>query len=528
MERGGSPTTTSKGEELFREQLESSDLPALLRPYDGVSRVRAMLELPGRGIISGLENYITASAIIESGSTKEIPEEVLLQAVRESDRLTLRVPPADGWLIGHLRTVRGLRPAWYSGPIYAELLEPFSQQIREITGLTPSGVFELLLKVAELPHGASPPPAELEGLPDSLLLRYERIKEPSDFRDRAFLRVENWVYPLGYQMADATYRALCAELRDRLPKFLDLKGDSLETGTRSRLERHASAWRWFPNFAIQAEPKREHDFIGFREEYGVAGECKSLNLRPSSMDWSARNVISDIQPILDALSQIQPSLELLRRGGEIVARGEPRRVPRVNWVRGLIVTDEVFTPYLRESLDRPAREDSLESRADQWHGSTTYVLSIMDLEFLLESSGLFSVFLEFSDWMAKRPRFRGVDTPEAWLFYCIDPMIRISMDGGYLTAEYGELWEKVRTHPLSALRPPWLSSHAEIAQAEKEGRYARAISLIRRDREVARRHFPTALQMESMTQFWKENLELTRREHWRIRLRTRGSPPLGD
>ena len=510
------------------EQLSNSELPELLRPFDAAQRVRALLEISGEGIIAGAETFLAASAHIESGTVTQIPRDVLFSAIKEADRLTLRVPQNRPQLVGHLRTIRGLRPAWFTGPVYSELLAPFTEEVQKLTGMTPQQVFELLLKVSTVPSGAAPPVDALRRLPESLLIDYDQIKEPSDFRDRAFLRVENWLFPLAYQMADATYRALCAELRKSLPKFLDRKGDSLELAVSARFAQHAPNWSWIPNFRLASSPDQEHDLIGFRGNFGVAIECKSLNLRPSSMDWSTLNALSDAGPLLEGLGQVSPVLGLFRRGGSVLTPGGSRDVPSLSRPKGLIITDEVFTPYLRAFLDPPTSGGSLDLPPADWHGATVTILSVVDLQFLLQASGSFSTFLEFCDWISKRPRVRMVDTPELWLLYCVDPMTRLTAMGAPIVAEYEELWGKIAGRDFSELRPPWLTNHAKVAADEDKGRLDGAISIIRRDRDAARRYFPSSDQLEALSPFWRDNLELTRRDPWRIRERTAGSPPLLD
>jgi hypothetical protein len=511
----------SPGRRMFLDQLAQSPLPDLLRPFDAESRVVAVLTADG-GLISGADMFLAASATTRSGTRTHLSASEIREIERASDQLVLRVPPSRPELVGHLRSVRGLRPAWFSAPIYARLLDRFVGDITKIVGLSAAELFELVIEVTRLSNDSTFDFARFRGLPEDLVIDAGNIGEPADLLDRAFLRVGERVFPLSHQIADAIYRALCNELSKSVPKFLDKKGDALEELTYSVLSRKAPSWRWLRNFESVSKSPAERDLLGTTVRAGLCAESKCLGLRKSSRDWSAKNADSDLEPLRSALDQLELSMELLEHGGMVTIKGSTHHVPPVASRFGLVVTDEVYTPYLRAYLDPPA-SGSLDLHPDAWHGSKALVLSILDLSFLLECSGTISCFLDFCAWSSRRPRLRTLDTPEAWLFYCVDPMVRFSMMGAQVFAEF-DYWNDLRDCGFSELRPPWLADSVGIARRDSSGNINGARRELARERDLARRHHTDSRFKESLTTFWRNHIALLDRGAWRVTERSNTHP----
>ena len=470
-------------QESFPDLVASTSLPALLREYEAEALLRAAMR-SDMGTFAGFETLVAATAVCKTGTSTEIPIEALTKILSEAEVLLRRGPRDETMMLNWLRTIRGLRPAWFSGPLYNELLMPFSSRLEDTLGLSAQQAFSEVQRLADSKTDPTAISEEFRSVSDQLSRPLESISRPSDLWDCGLVDVGRSRLTLTYKIADVTYRHLCARLQASDPKFGTKKGKSLERVVWRRLVRLSPNWSWYQGYFVDSGGER--DLIGFGTKAGLAIESKSYKFRESSSEWSKLNARRDAEPIVEAVAQVQAGLQMLRDGGRILTtpmRGKPASTIKVKPKRiwhGIVVSDEIYTPYVRACYDSFAPPTKL-GKGD-WHGAETWVASILDLEFLVQSAGTTSLVLDYLKWLRARKNLRFTDEPESWLLYGTEPILPAATRLNVNFIGRGYNWSEARSAGLQRYRPPWLLRRDLVSKLDSMDRTVQAMQVVKQDR----------------------------------------------
>jgi hypothetical protein len=526
------------GKLRFVEELGKSTLPALLSPYDAEARLTAAFKLRG-GLYAGAEVLIAASAQTPSGGARRVPLDEARRIRGAADQFVIANVGGPSFTVSGLRTVRALRPPWFSAPVYGAILAPFDDELEASIGHRSGVLLTIATEISEMPPSVGSFPPRWSPLAEHLTVCHEEIGSPGDLWKAGFVEVGTTIIPLKYKIADATYRWICETLAERLPRFFDAKGESLERVVLSYLRSAFPRWEWVHSYEITVprsgqEASRapdENDIIGFENGVGLAVESKSLRFRPASGYWSALNADRDAKPIIHADRQILRALSLLANGGRIRHAGVDQTVPRMREVFGLIVTDEVFTPYVWDrDHEANLRTESDGRHGDTWKSAPTR-LSIIDLALVGHLSQSPAVLLDFLGWYRETPRLSLVDIPEAWLLYGADPIVKVVEKGLPIVAEEPEWWNLARSIGWEGLKPPWVYRWELLNRLCEQKESLRALRVVRADRSAARRRFPNQLHLRNMPRLWRDYPDLLdarmyrKSESWDLQ---RFTPPIEE
>ena len=475
---------------VYKEQIynkiEESNLPSLISKYDiNDLIVKAMQR--SLGTYHGFELLLCATSLFKTGSPKLIDDDDLDNIIMECEKILLSESTSDILAIMSIRHVRGLRPAWFSWPIYAKILEPFNSQIKKSFGFEIEKITQDIYKF-DSEKNLEDMPICIKKIKKHITIKHEDISTPGDLWDKLFVIMEKQIITLSYKIADIIYQAICKELRDRDPKFNTKKGKSLENLVKSQTVGFLQSYEYFHNYEID---KKEKDLIFIGSKMGWAIESKAMKIRSSSADWSDLNAIDDMDPILEAMNQIIDPLNILKNGGKIVdKKGLKHKIHPKDVVFGFIVTDQIYSPYIRASIDDiiKKKESPLVNYFKEWHGNQLWIGSIIDLCFLFQVSLTPSVLIDYLQWLRSEEKLKFTDETESWLCYGTEPLLPLAkrkMKTRVLLSGFG--WEKVKKEGIQTYFPFWISRADLIKESDKEGNIIQAINIVKQERDRAER-----------------------------------------
>jgi hypothetical protein len=521
----GLPSRPSTGRDLFLADLEQTRLPQILGRYEPEARLSQTLARP-IGTYPAAEMLIAASANSPAGTGVTVSAEDQEEMLRISQRLLLRAPLDEGIQLSLLRTLRGIRPAWLSAPMFERILKPFDDQMVQKFGTTSEEMFGAVVRIGDATRGSEVHDLDLfRALPQDSLIDHDNIREPADLWNYGVVRVGRTVLPLDHRMAEVVYRIVCRTLAKEGGQFTTAKGASLEAIVKEELRSLAPSWRWFTNYTIGREDGDEKDLLGVGPGVGIAVETKSVVFRRTSADWSLRNLLSDLAPLREAKIQLRDPTELLQTGGRVWERHRSTVIAAARGMASLVVTDEVLSPLIDAYGPEPVRTtDAVTDVRGTDH--RPLVVSIVDVALLRRLSRIPPVFLDYVTWRHRHPSTRTLDIPESWIFYGTDPFLQFTADGGALSSEANE-WTDVRELGFDSIRPPWIYRWSEIERAEVHGNTLKAVRLIEADRRASARHFPNPRHREQLGKLWHRHSKLLTKDGYRTLVRDANDSGLG-
>lgn len=459
-----------------REPQVSDEVRALIRDYDKQALLAAAL-LHSHFTWAGIELLAVALANNPTGHEKTVPPEHVNRLMLAT-QFCLSPAPAFGSATGKdllslLRQTRGMHPVWYASPLFAEILQPFDADLVSKVGYTSGQIFQAVVKLAE-EHGKIPP-AELAPLYDQMVIPLEDCVSVSALWNAAVITVDGGGYVLTNKLAEVTYRILNDKLAS-VNKFTNRKGKSIEAFARKRLRPLMKNWRWEHNYEAGG---REKDLIGIGKDAGLALECKGFKFATSAVSWSHLNAVRDAGGVIEGLEQIDEPLRILREGGKLdkpAIRVGPKKV-----VQGIVMTDNVYTPYVRACLDN-WKEETEES---EWHGEGVWVASMIDLDLIVKCTRRMSVMLDYLSHIRANENIRLTAEPEAFLLYTTDIAIPMVGDDKPFTIARGFPWEKVEKEGFDAMQTIWIERGSEVERLEAIDEVSRAMRYIDQDRRKA-------------------------------------------
>lgn len=469
----------------FKEAVLSSKIPKLVSDFQlDILIQKAMLS--SSGTFSGFEVLLSATALCKTGKKTDISNKALNMILEESEKILEMRPKSDILALNFLGSVRGLRPAWFSCPIYQNMLTPFKHEMEKFLGSSIVDIFDAVLKMSDSKRNM-PLSASLKTLDPILTIEHSKITTPADLWDKLFVQLDNSSITLTYKIADVTYSAICRTLQKDIPRFGEKKGKSLEKLVKERIENFMPSNEIYHSYYID---RNEKDLMVIGKDMGIAIECKSTRIRSSSADWSRLNAVDDTRPVLDALKQLMAPLELLRDGGRFYDRnGKKRKVKPKEIVFGFVITDQIYTPYIRAGIDDILREkeNPLKGAYDSWHGEEIWCGSILDFCFLLEVTLTPSVLIDYLQWIRSHQKLKYNDEPEAWLFYGTEPILPFVTKTPANILANGFNWKNARVEGLQRYRPFWLERSKLVRTLDLADRNLNAMNIIKQDRKKATR-----------------------------------------
>lgn len=462
------------------DAFQDNNLPSLISKYDVNELINKSMERTF-GTYHGFEILLSITALTETGTEKTIKEKDLDEIIIECEKLFQGTPKSDILSLLSIRHVRGLRPPWFSWPIYSEILNPFDDKIRDIFGFS---LDEISKDIVNLD-----PKSELNRFPDAIekikpytTIKHSNIQTPGDLWDKLFVEIKNETVGLFYKISDVAYWVICRELQNRYSKFGDKKGKSLENLVKKEITRFLPSHDSFQEYYID---ENEKDIITIGKKMGWAIESKAMNIRPSSADWSNLNAIDDMVPILKGLEQIIPPLDLLKNGGKFIDKvGKAHKIKPKDIVFGFIVTDQIYSSYVRAAIDEviEKKEVALSNYFSKWHGNQVWIGSIIDLYLLFRVSETPSVLMDYLQWMRSEEKLKYTDEIESWLFYGTEPVMPFVKRVKARIIGSGFGWERVRNEGLNTYFPFWIERDRLIKELDKEGNINQALNIVRQER----------------------------------------------
>ena len=192
----------------------------------------------------------------------------------------------------------------------------------------------------------------------------------------------------------------------------------------------------------------------------------------------------------------------------------------------LVVTDEPLSAIIEGHSATAYRAGSPTGEQDSDAPLPCAVLSVIDLALIARFSRTPAVFLDYWRWRGRHPATRTLDTPESWIFYGTDPILKWTSEGDALASEANE-WEDIRELGYASIRPPWIYRWDAIELAESRGDTRRAMRLVDGDRRASAIRFPNAVHSRDRTEFWLRNSKLLSRDGYRMTVRDRFESKVG-
>lgn len=437
----------------------NEELAEIARPFDKASLLGAAL-MHERITWSMCELLTVVLANSDSGTETSIPPDTLNTLLWALNAELAKAPPGSPTgtdLQLRVRQSRGFHPPWYSAPLFAEVLRPFNDELRSLVGYSVDEVFEAAAAWTENEAPYIPP--AIQPFYDDIVIGLTDATTFSKMWDIVVVDVAGKGYVLTMKAAEVLYRLICERL-DAIPTFGGRKGASLEAFTRRRIEAMMPGWRWIPNYHMG---EFEKDLLGIGKTNGLAVECKGFRFRRSSNAWSRLNAMSDAKPVVEALTQIAEPMVLLREGGKI---DDPNiRIAKRPSVQGIVVTDNVLTPYVRGCVDN-WRQDEPDR---EWHGTDVWLASMIDLDFLVKSTRRMTILLDYLRRIRARANIRYNQEPQTWQLYTTQIAVDFANPAFPNVLINGFDWKAVQESQFGNMFPAWVSREEMIAKARARG-----------------------------------------------------------
>ncbi|ADI73573.1 hypothetical protein Metev_0667 [Methanohalobium evestigatum Z-7303] len=481
-------------ENWLKDAILNSKLPKLIPNYKVETILTKTHSFDNYCYPTILYDILTCSfAICGTGDKEDISNEEFEKILYECMRILELKPTYRLFPLNHFGLVQNIRPPWYSIPIYKEILKPFSKKFKLKYGVSIEYVFEFAEKLSSIKnemndaHIKSDFPKELSFLINDLTVKISDVEKLEDIWDKLFVQInDNYIILLDYKVADNIYLYLNQKLGSTIKKFGKIKGDHLEDLVEKKLKDFLPNFVTFKNYYIN---EFEKDILVTHKKMGFCIECKSVKIRPSSFDWSKLNLKNDIKSdVSHALNQISKPLNILSKGGKIIYDNKSYKIKPKNNYYGLIITDQIYTPLIREALDE-LNNFERSHKNDEWHGKDIWIGSFIDFTFLLQVSQTPSILLDFLKHIKSIEKLKYTDEPESWLFYCMEPVypymreIAKNHKANIALNDFG--WDDFYYKGAEYYKPIWLddSKLNVIHKYDKQGLFPNSFSIINQCRD---------------------------------------------
>lgn len=471
-------------ENWFSDAVHSSKIPKLVANYKLDTIIQ---QASSHCTFAEFEVLLSSCALCKTGQEVEISENKLIKIIHECSNIIEVRPKHDIWALNSISQIRDLRPSWFTIPIYKELLSPFNSNSVKILKSTINDIFETARFISEKKENVMPLNSLIE-LEDFLTIEYSKINSPADLWDKLFVRLIDTTIILHYKAADVIYTNVCKKLHDNLPHFQNNKGKALEKLVQNKMNGFIPYSKKYYSYYIN---DREKDLLYFNQKIGFCIECKSVKIRASSSDWSKSNLLTDMNPVKEALNQISAPLNMLKNGGNFYELNKKLRIKhKVRSKKkyfGFIITDQIYTPYIRAAIDDVIKLKGSKQMSDHWHGENIWLGSILDFIFLLDVSITPSVLLDYLQWIRSVEHFKNTDEPEAWLAYGTEPCIPIVKSLPINVILRGFDWEVAKEEGIQKFHPFWLERLDSVKKMDSQGAHINALNIVKQDRDKTTR-----------------------------------------
>ena len=474
----------------FKEAVFASNLPTLLKGYNIETLVSKSHSVECITIHMDILTCAYAICdIIPNSKNEEISDESFSRIIEECNFVLDFKPKNRIYSLRNLGLIRNLRPSWFSIPIYEEILKPFNREFNTEFGYSVEEVFKAISALTKFRSESSSIqsnfqfPQELNAIVNDLTISVHDINSLEDIWDKLFIVFDNNILLfLDYKVGDVFYSYLCRRLK-KYKKFIYKKGHSIENLVERKMTEFMPNSTIYKSYHIDG---KEKDILVIHKNFGFCIECKSASIRKSSIDWSQKNLFSDIdKSYSQALSQIEEPFTLLSEGGKFQYKNNIHKVKAKDYYFGFIITDQVYSPFIRAAIDevRVEQQDSL----GQWHGNNIWIGSIIDFIFLLNVSKTPSILLDYFNHVRSVKDLRNTDEPESWLLYGMDTLmpnlLKIPKEHNFNLILNGFDWDKIKTDGFEYYRPFWLLRLEDITNLDRLGRFANAKNIIIQDKK---------------------------------------------
>lgn len=427
------------------------------------------------------ESLLVAACLCSRGATLPTEDDLVILAPLIEDALGAGL--AHGPLSTAARVLKNLRPYLLRCGGYAEILAPFEDEAEKVLGLSIERTFGAAFA---LRFGVPKIPPDLQKIWSDISVHYQDVRSHADLWNRAVIEFEDGNAVLVDRMPSAIYEAICKRLDDANPGFYDRKGRSFESLVSKTALGFFEQWTAYQGAYIDG---REKDLILLQAPIGVTIESKALRLRPPSTDWNDQKIRKDLKPLALAIEQARESVQALRQGTTLQAGSHAIRVPECSIVRGLVVTDQEYTPYCAIALDE------LGLVKDDWLPDGIVVLSWFDLQLLFMMADCPALVLDFWIRMRGAATLRRTDEVEAWMAYEMEPLmafgrffnndVNVVLSGTPPWPETPPEWEEF----LDKHRVMWIRDWHALVALDRGGKSYEALQLVRADFEAAKRRW---------------------------------------
>lgn len=480
----------------YLEELEKTNLKKILAKYDPLSLFYALYKEPEIPAFA-IEVLVTAAANMNSfkfGINKQIDENIIRLVINDAAEILSKTTYHSN---SFLRYIRGIRPDWFTFPEYYKLLKPFDKDIKDKLGLDLDSINQMVNDAVNSDY-KSINFEPIHSIIDDLRVDYSKCKTLADMWEILLIDFEGFTVVLANKLSDILYYKICSKLEAVLPHFGKRKGKALEDYVTTQFTKFMPSFNIIQNYYVD---NREKDLLILGKKGGFAIECKAAKIRKSSSDWSVLNAKDDFMPIKDALEQLQESLNILEIGGKIKdSGGIIRKLKPQDIFFGFVVTDQIYTPYIRGILDtiieNPFVDKENEEHDLKWHGKNIWIGSFIDLHFLLEVSQTPSLLLDYFQFMRSKASNKWTDEPEAWIGYaCIPSLLPLVQKGDApIVINKGFKWDVARKEGLNHFIPHWLQRFPEVKILDRKGLNLQALNITQQDRKKA---------IQSIKEKWK-------------------------
>ncbi len=459
--------------------MHSPDFLARIRGFDPEILLLEALAHPW-GAYTGFEHLAVAVARQVAHGTSEPTNDEVLEILQRADADLARYSASLGPFQRMMLNVRGIRPSWFSGPLYSELLRSFDPAVRNLFGYSVDEIFEAAagrdyLKEGTVREGGFVP-EPLEPFWDSISLSWRDCQDHQVLFSKACILLDDGrALVMPSKVADTIYLHICKTLQADDKHFGRKKGDALESFVHVRLKRLAPYWKWNHKYWLCGNDA-EKDHLGHNGTAGIAVESKSLKIRDATFAFSEKNVARDLKELKKAIRQLTPVLRSMQDGICISDGVAQINLPQMAYWMGMVVTDNPYTPYVRAIADNFLENED----GDLWHGDNVHLVSFIDLELLASFCGAGSILIDYFRRIRSQPQFRWSDEPECLLAYGLDPLVQIGTVASNIDLR-GFDWTKVKTGGGAAVRPVWLTRHREVIAAERANRMDFAFRILDQD-----------------------------------------------
>ncbi|APH39774.1 hypothetical protein [Methanohalophilus halophilus] len=501
---------SSKKKNWFKKAVLSSELPTFLSNYT----IRAILaksrSFDGTYSTVDYDVLFCSFSICETGNNSEISSEQFQSIMKEcSDILNSR--PNNTFPFNRFGIVQGIRPYWYSIPLYAEILEPFNEEFESLFEVTIEEVFHfveylsLQYETVNENYAEIAIPANLRFLISDLTIKLSDIEYLEDVWDKMFVQVEDdFVIPLFRKFPESAYTYLCKKLKDNVRDFGHIKGHSIELLIEQKLKQFTPHSDLYHSYYIKNNDG-EKDLLIESKEMGFCVECKSLQIKKSTYGGSERSLNRAAKKnISKAFEQIKQPLVLLSKGGIILHDDIEYKVKPKKYYYGFIITDQIYSPLIRASIEH-LNYLKLENKEETWHGENIWIGSIIDFIFLLEVTTTPSILFDYFSYVRSVESLKHTDEPESWLLYCMDPIIPNMLKApkvhniNLMCNDFG--WDKFKEKRAEYCIPIWLENELNlIRKYDRSGLSSKSLSIINRRRKKVSKHFQNKFMKESLAE----------------------------